>query len=48
MFKDLEMQEMMECIIGKSWVRKKREGAEKREWRSEAGKSLQTMGDGGE
>lgn len=36
--KILEMQEILECIIAKIWVRKKREGAEKREWKSETGK----------
>lgn len=46
--KIMGMQEMMECVTGKSWVRKRREGAEEREWRSETGKRLQTKGDGGE
>lgn len=42
------MQEMMECTIGKNWMRKKREGAEKRDWKSETGKSLQREMEGNE
>lgn len=33
--KILEMQKIMECIIGKSLVRKQRDRAEKRVWRTD-------------